>query len=63
MHNVEELAEAVHKMRLLQKEYFRTRHTGTLALSKEAERNVDRMLDDVLGPARLFDDRVLGGQP
>lgn len=50
----ERFVNAVTLMRKLQKEFFRTKSMDTLAKAKEAERQVDTLLKDILSP-NLFD--------
>lgn len=44
--------DIVNRMRLAQKEYFRTRSTIALTESKKLEKQVDQMVDEVGLPAR-----------
>ena len=42
-----ELLKHVKEMRALQKEYFRNRDKGILALSKQKEKEVDKLIQDI----------------
>ena len=47
---MEELFQAVKNMRQLQKEYFRTRDKAVMAKSIAAEKEVDRILEEIDNP-------------
>ena len=48
------LTDRVAEMRRLQREYFKTKRLDVLQQSKEAERQVDALLDRLRGQLRLF---------
>lgn len=50
-----ELIAMVERMRVNQREYFRTKDRGTLAISKDLERRVDAELARRAKPPTLFD--------
>ena len=50
------LAKLVADMRNAQREYFRTKSSAALGMSKALERRVDRAVEDVLRQPSLFPD-------
>jgi hypothetical protein len=48
-----ELLKHVKEMRALQKEYFKTRDKGILALSKQKEKEVDKLIQDIETPTLI----------
>lgn len=58
MYDIKEFIALVTKMRMLQKEYFRTRSSIVLATCKKAENDVDKFLDLINKP--VDDQKKLG---
>lgn len=52
---IHELARMVLDMRDAQRAYFRTRTQGDLESSKRREREIDRVVGEILSPPTLFD--------
>ncbi len=52
--NDHQFRDLVRRMRQAQKEYFRTRNSGWLRLSKDLEKQVDEELKKTPGEASLF---------
>jgi ATP-dependent Zn protease len=48
--NLMNLAATVRNMRYAQKKYFSTRDANQLKRSKELEKEVDKIVDDILSP-------------
>ncbi len=54
MLTLEEFAEGVKYLRILQKRYFRSKSPVTLAACKEQEKRVDEMVVQILGQPELI---------
>jgi cell fate (sporulation/competence/biofilm development) regulator YmcA (YheA/YmcA/DUF963 family) len=50
MHIKDQIIDEVRKMRQLQREFFRTHNSKSLQASKEAERRVDKLLEELDTP-------------
>jgi hypothetical protein len=48
-----ELLKHVKEMRALQKDYFRTRNKNILVLSKQKEKEVDKLIQDIETPTLM----------
>jgi CHASE3 domain sensor protein len=60
MSTIQELAAEVQRMRVLQRNYFATRNRSILQESKEQERKVDQMINEIFSKAKQLD--LLGGE-
>ena len=56
MNKFERFVAMVEQMRVLQKEYFKTRDRGILQQSKNAEREVDEAIKKLNGNPSLWDE-------
>ena len=50
---LKDYAELVERMRKAQNQYFKTRSTYDLNISKKLERDVDEATESILGPERI----------